>query len=107
MLESNFDLSILIPARNEMFLSKTVESILANIRGKTEIIIVLDGSWADPGLPKDDRITVVYRNRSIGQRAATNEACRLSKAKYVMKIDGHCAVDEGFDVKMISEMHDD
>jgi len=37
----------------------------------------------------------------------TNQLCRLSKAKYVMKIDAHCAVDEGFDVKMMQSMQDD
>lgn len=101
-----YDLSILIPARNEEFLARTVESILENIRGKTEIIVVLDGAWADPGIPDDERVTIIYFNQSIGQRAATNAACKLSKAKYVMKIDAHCIVDEGFDVKMIAEMQD-
>lgn len=101
-----YDLSVLIPARNEEFLSRTVESILENIRGKTEIIVVLDGAWADPGVPDDERVTIIYFNQSIGQRAATNAACKLSKAKYVMKIDAHCILDVGFDVKMIGEMRD-
>jgi UDPglucose 6-dehydrogenase len=39
--------------------------------------------------------------QSIGQRAATNLACRLSKAKYVMKCDAHCSFDQGFDRKML------
>lgn len=102
-----YDLSILIPSRNEIFLSKTVENILANIRGNTEVIVVLDGAWADPGVPDDPRVTIIYHSKSIGQRAATNEACRLSRAKYVMKIDAHCAVDEGFDVKILEKMQDD
>lgn len=104
---SDYDLSILIPARNEMFLSRTVENILQNIRGKTEIIVVLDGEWADPGVPDDPRVTVIYHNESIGQRAATNEAARISNAKYVMKIDAHCVIDEGMDVKMMEAMQDD
>lgn len=102
-----YDLSILIPARNEIFLAQTVQNLLDNIRGNTEIIVVLDGAWADPGVPNDPRVTVIYHNKSIGQRAATNEACRLSSAKYVMKIDAHCAVDEGFDVKLMENMQDD
>ena len=102
-----YDLSLLIPSRNEIFLSKTVENILANIRGNTEIIVVLDGAWSDPGVPDDPRVTIIYHSKSIGQRAATNEACRLSRAKYVMKIDAHCAVDEGFDVKLLKDMQDD
>lgn len=101
------DLSILIPARNEMFLKRTIEDILSNIEGNTEIITVLDGAWAEPAIPQHERVTVIYHNQSIGQRAATNEAARLSKAKYLMKADAHCAFDKGFDVKMMNEMHDD
>lgn len=103
------DLSILIPARNEIYLARTVENILENIRGNTEILIGLDGAWADPPIVDDPRVTILYHNESAGQRGITNDLCRLSKAKYVMKIDAHCKVDEGFDVKMIEAMkgHDD
>lgn len=95
------DLSILIPARNEMFLVKTIEDILTNIEADTEVIAVLDGNWADPPIPQNDRVNVIYVPKSIGQRAATNLACKLSKAKYVMKCDAHCSFDKGFDRKMI------
>lgn len=101
------DLSILIPARNEMFLAKTIENILENIRGDTEIIVVLDGQWAEPPIEDHERVHLIYHSESIGQRAATNEAARMSEAKYLMKMDAHCSVDEGFDVKMMDEMQDD
>ena len=97
------ELSILIPCRNEMFLRRTIESILANIRGDTEIIAVLDGAWADPPIEDHPRVTLIHHSVSIGQRAATNEAARVSQAKFVMKMDAHCAVDEGFDVKMMAD----
>lgn len=100
------DLSILIPARNEMFLKNTIEDILLNIEADTEIIAVLDGRWAEPQLTQNDRVNIVYVSKAIGQRAATNLACKLSKAKYVMKIDAHCSFDKGFDRKMIAEMRD-
>lgn len=100
------DLSILIPARNEEFLGKTIENILENIEGSTEVIVVLDG-YTDDTLPKDPRVIVVKLPKAIGQRAATNLACKLSEAKYVMKVDAHCSFDKGFDVKMVSEMKDD
>ncbi len=99
------DLSILIPARNEEFLRRTIEDLLANIEGDTEIIAVLDGY--ETLLPEDSRLKVIHNIESIGQRAATNQACRLSNAKYVMKVDAHCAFDKGFDVKMMNAMHDD
>lgn len=101
------DLSILIPARNEMFLALTVENILKNIEGNTEIIAVMDGYWANPPITQHERVTVIHNKENIGQRAATNQAAKLSKAKYVMKCDAHCSFDKGFDVKMMKEMKDD
>jgi glycosyltransferase involved in cell wall biosynthesis len=95
------ELSILIPSRNEEWLSETLEDALRNIRGNTEIIVVLDGAPAVKPLPCDPRLTIIEHFESVGQRKATNEACALSRAKYVMKVDAHCAFDEGFDVKMI------
>ena len=103
------DLSILIPARNEVFLAKTVENLLENIEGNTEIIVVMDGGWIEPPIKDDPRVTIIEHNKAVGQRQATNDACKLSSAKWVMKIDAHCAVDKGFDVKMMQalEGHDD
>jgi len=95
------DLSILIPSRNEMFLAKTIEDILTHIEADTEVIAVVDGGKADPPIAPDERVNVIYLNESVGQRAATNLACRLSKAKYVMKVDAHCSFEQGFDRKML------
>lgn len=106
---TNYNLSILIPARNEIFLARTIEDILKNIEGDTEVIAVMDGYWAEPPVPQHERVTVIHVPESIGQRAATNMACKLSKAKYVMKVDAHCAFDKGFDAKMLEAIagHDD
>lgn len=100
------DLSILIPSNSELFLAKTIEDILSNIESDTEVIAVMDGSWANPPIPQHERVNVIYVPEAIGQRAATNIACKLSKAKYVMKVDAHCAFDKGFDRKMIEKMQD-
>ena len=101
------DLSILIPARNEEFLARTIEDICANIEADTEVIVVLDGEWANPPVEQHSRVNVIYLPVSIGQRAATNLACKLSQAKYVMKVDAHCSFDKGFDRKLIENMQDD
>ena len=100
------DLSIIIPARNEMFLKNTIDNIFANREGSTEVIAVLDGNWPIEPLEDHDDLRLIYNCQSIGQRAATNQAARLSKAKYLMKCDAHCSFDKGFDIKMMSKMHD-
>lgn len=102
------DLSILIPAKNEKYLGLTIEDILRNIEGDTEVIAVLDGyDTTVPKLPSASNVTIITNTTSRGQRAATNQAARLSTAKYVMKVDAHCAFDKGFDVKMMEKMRDD
>lgn len=95
------ELSILIPARNEEFLKRTIEDILEHIEAETEIIVVLDGALADPPLEQHERVTVIYHKESVGQRAACNEAAKLARGKYVMKVDAHCSFDQGFDRKML------
>lgn len=95
------DLSILIPARNEMFIAKTIEDILANIEADTEVLAILDGAWANPPIAHNPRVNVIYVPEAVGQRAATNLGAKLSRAKYLMKIDAHCSFDKGFDRKMI------
>jgi len=101
------DLSVIIPARNEMFLQTTIENILENREADTEVIAVLDGYWPEPPVYDDDRVTIIHVTKPIGQRAATNMGVRASRAKYIMKIDAHCAVDKGFDVKLIQDCQPD
>jgi len=90
-------LSVIIPARQEMFLQKTIENILKNIEADTEIIAICDGNWPDPPVLDHPRVIVVHHTESIGQRAATNEGARISRAKFIMKVDAHCAFGKGFD----------
>ena len=97
----SYELSVLIPARNEMFLQRTIEDVLANSGEQTEVIVVLDGYWPEEGIPQHPRVSVIHHEESIGQRAATNEAARVSRSKYIMKLDAHCAMGEGFDQVLI------
>jgi hypothetical protein len=97
------DLSILIPARNEMFLAKTVKDILEHARGDTEIIVVLDGPSSHEPVPDDPRVQVIALPEPIGQRQATNLAARMSTAKFVMKVDAHCSFSDSFDVALMAD----
>ena len=96
------DLSILVPSKDEEFLVRTVEDILSNSEAETEIVVIEDGGVNySHKLPKDPRVVLVRNKKSVGQRAATNQAARVAKGKYVMKIDAHCSFDQGFDRKML------
>ena len=95
------DLSIIIPARNEQFLAKTIEDILTNAEGDIEVIALADGYWPEPKIVDDQRVTLIHHSKAIGQRQSTNEGARLSRAKFIMKCDAHCSFDKGFDVKLM------
>jgi hypothetical protein len=101
------ELSVIIPARNERFLNNTIQDVLAHSEGDTEVIAVLDGQLPVEPIPDNPRLSLIIHSKSIGQRAATNEAAKLSSAKYLMKIDAHCSFDQGFDVKMMRLMEED
>ena len=98
-----YDLSVIIPSRNEEFVSRTVDGILKSKRGKTEVIVILDGSWTKPPIEDHKDVTIIYHAESIGQRASLNEGVRLSRSKYILKLDAHCIMDDGFDVKLMAD----
>ena len=100
-------LSVIIPGKNEMFMRHTAEDVLAHSGEETEVICIADGYWPDPVLEDHPRLQIIHFSESVGQRAATNAGAALSRAKYVMKLDAHCSVDEGFDEKLIAKMEPD
>lgn len=100
-----FELSIVIPSRNEEFLPETINDLLAHTSDKTEILVGLDG-YDEPNLPDHPRLRVLKVPESIGQRALQNRLVEMSTAKYVAKTDAHCAFDENFDTKMMARMED-
>lgn len=101
------ELSILIPSRNEMFLNRTVTDLLANSEADTEIIVALDGAWPEESLQDHPSLSLLRFPVAIGQRAATNAAARIARGTYLMKIDAHCTVDTGFDLKLLDAIEPD
>jgi len=100
-------LSVIVPGRNEEFMRQTVDDVLAHSSDETEVIAVCDGYWPEPTLEDHPRLKVIHFSKAIGQRAATNAGARLSRAKYIMKMDAHCSTDDGFDVKLMEDMQPD
>lgn len=96
----NSKVSVIIPAKNEKYLGKTIESVLSAARGDIEVIAICDGYWPDPSIRDDSRITLIHHTKAIGQRPAVNEGVRIAKGKYILKADAHCMFDEGFDIKL-------
>lgn len=99
--------SILIPARNERFLPQTIADLVAKAAADIEIIVVLDGYWPDPQLPDYDKLVIIHRGAPRGMRAGINAAAAIAKGDYLMKLDAHCMVAEGFDEILKADCADD
>jgi glycosyltransferase involved in cell wall biosynthesis len=93
--------SVIIPGRCEQFFQNTIDDILKNARGDVEVVAVVDGYVPNPPLvARDERVKIIKLKKSIGQRAGYNLGVKNSTGKYVMKLDAHAAVSEGFDVEL-------
>lgn len=90
--------SIIIPSRNEPYLSKTIKDILKKAKGEIEIIAILDGYWekADD-IIIDPRVNYLHFATSKGMRACINAGVLLAKGEYILKTDAHCMFERGFD----------
>jgi glycosyltransferase involved in cell wall biosynthesis len=100
--------SIIIPSRNEIFLTNTIKDLLKNAHEDIEIIPILDGYWPKPEeIVNDPRVKYLHRGEARGMRDGINSAAAISTGQYLMKLDAHCMVDEGFDVKLKADMEKD
>ena len=97
-------LSVIIPARNEPYLQKTIDEVFLKARGPaTDVIVILDGYWPDPPLKDDDRVHVIHYGESRGLRNGVTAGVNMSRAEFIYKLDAHCMLDEGFDVKLAAD----
>ena len=105
-------LSIVIPSRNEKYLTKTVEGIFSAARGDVEIWAVLDGGdwpsgWAQTVERHSPRLLTIRHGASRGLRASVNAAVAASGlSEYVLKCDAHVKFADGFDLVLTSACGD-
>lgn len=100
-------ISVLIPSRNEQFLSPTVDDIFAKAAGDIEVIVHLDGYWPDPPLVDRPGLHLIHRSKPFGMRAGINACAALAKGEFLMKLDAHCLLSEGFDEILKEDYHED
>jgi len=109
---SNKLTSIVIPSRTEKFLNRTIQDVLDKATGEIEVIPVLDG-YGDTPYEKiiDKRVKYVSLpvpdNYERHKRQAINAGVSISRGKYVMWLDAHCAIAKGFDEVLAKDCDDD
>jgi glycosyltransferase involved in cell wall biosynthesis len=99
------DLSVIIPSYRDSVLNKTVQDLLNKSKGDIEIIVVLDGYWAE--VVGDDRVKVLHLGANRGMRRAINAGVSIATGTYLMRTDEHCMFGDGYDVIMCSNIASD
>lgn len=102
--------SVLIPSRTEPYLVNTIDDVFRNARGDLEVVVSLDGYWPDNWAQVVERhkprLHTVHFGEARGMRNGINGAAAsaISRgAEYLFKLDAHCKVDEGFDLKLAAD----
>src|SRR3989337_2251852 len=105
--------SILIPARNEVYevspgvtvLQRTIQDIYEKATGDFEVLVGQDGP---PFQELKDYPNLVWFDFPVarGTKPCLNEMVRMAKGKYIFKLDGHCSLSEGFDEVLQANMED-
>jgi hypothetical protein len=89
--------SAIIPARNEIFLAKTIDDLFAKAKGELEVVAVLDGYWPDPPLKERPGLVILHKGEAQGMREAENSATAIATGDFLLKCDAHCMFGEGYD----------
>jgi len=99
-------LSVVIPSHNDLYLHKTIASLLENATGEIEVVVVLDGY--DPATPivNDPRVKVVRHAGNRGMREAINTGVAAAHGEYIMRVDEHVMVGPGFDRILLDGIED-
>lgn len=88
-------ISIIIPIKNEPYAQKTIDTLLEKAKGEIEIIPIIDGT--DETVSENTRVNPIYFDDNKGMRTAIDVGISKARGDWIMKLDAHCLVAEGFD----------
>lgn len=98
--------SIIISARNEKYLKRTVEDIYEKATGEFEVIIGLNGK-TEFEVPRNfPNLKVIESGQNIGLKQMINLLVSNATGKYIYKSDAHCMFGKGFDEILQENMED-
>lgn len=97
--------SIIIPSKHERFIWKTAEDVFRKATGEIEVLVGLDGYEEAPptqylrDLADTGRLCIYSMppSPSNQKRQVVNMGAALARGDYLMSLDAHCMMAEGFD----------
>jgi glycosyltransferase involved in cell wall biosynthesis len=99
-------LSVVIPSHNDIYLHKTIASLLENEAAQIEVVVVLDGYEPKTPIIKDRRVKVFRHHKNLGMREAINTGVAVARGEYLMRVDEHCMFGPGYDRLLLEEIED-
>src|SRR5882757_6854183 len=99
-------LSCIIPNRNCIYTSRTIQDILDKATGNVEVVVAVDEKRPDP-LILDPRVTYLFTDAPVGMRQGINRAVAASRGEYILKCDDHVMFAPGFDEALIRAHRED
>jgi len=98
--------SIMIPAKNEGFLQKTIDGIIEQATGQFEVIVGLDGYSPNPPIINHPKVKIIHSAKGLGMRKMINAMVDMAQGEFILKTDAHCIFDKGFDEKLSGDCDD-
>lgn len=107
--------SVIVPTRGEQFniegkfydcVGDTILDIAKHAEGDVELIAVLDGYWPNPALPDLPNLVTLHKGTNEGMRPAINDGARVATGEFLLKMDGHCSIDQGWDTTLKTNYHE-
>ena len=95
-------LSVVIPTVNDPALANTIREVLEKSRTYPEILVMADA--VDVDLPG---IRVVRNGQRLGLRGNVNKGMALANGEWLVKIDDHCMLSEGWDEILLASAQKD
>lgn len=89
--------SVMITARNEPQLNRTIESLYKTAEGEIEVMVSLD---EPPEIAVDGRAIKSSHSSPVGRRRGFNIMAGAAKGEYLFILDAHCKMSQGWDIKL-------
>lgn len=95
--------AVIIPARNEPYLTKTVDDVFTKARGEIRVYAILEGYWPEGWDKTADkypgRLVTIHHGQPHGMRSSINQAANVAyDCDYLLKCDAHVMFAKGFDL---------
>ena len=85
---------------------ETLRDLYANAQDEIEVLLFLDGYKPDYRLPRKKGLQVIRHEKPLGMRVCINEGVEMATGKYIMKMDAHCTIGEGWDAILKADCAD-